>query len=60
MNTLFSTGRLGAALVSPAVIAAPCGGGSGGGIVRVAYRSEDPTDRPSAERLHQAIRDLER
>ena len=32
----------------------------GDGIVRFAYRSEDPTDRPSAERLLQAIRDLER
>ncbi len=32
----------------------------GQGIVRFAYRSEEPTDRPSADRLLQAVRDLAR
>ncbi len=32
----------------------------GQGIARFAYRSEEPTDRPSADRLLRAVRDLER
>jgi peroxiredoxin len=32
----------------------------GPGIVRFAYRSEEPTDRASADRLLQAVRDLAR
>ncbi len=31
----------------------------GRGILRFAYHSNDPTDRPSAERLLQAVRDLD-
>ncbi len=31
----------------------------GRGIVRFAYRSEDPTDRPSADRRLRAVRDLD-
>ena len=30
-----------------------------GGVVRFAYRSEDPTDRPPVEMLMQVLRDLE-